>query len=252
MTSQQAKEILFLYRPGTEERSEPEFAEALAQVEREPELARWFEQHRQLQETLRARFRQIPVPEGLKEQIISERRSYTAPPPERRARLRLVVLAVASALLLVSGTALWMRPGEDKTFAGFQHRMSALVLREYPAMELRTNDLDEIHQFLAQTNRGDYVLPAGLAKTTGTGCAVLRWQDKPVAMICFNSGASPNASEPDLFLFIIASSDVPGAPPAGPTRFEQVNHFTTATWSSRDKTYLLGTLLDEQELRKRL
>src|SRR4029079_15043537 len=45
MNTQQAKEILSLYRPGTADAEDPSFAEALRLCERDPELERWFSEH---------------------------------------------------------------------------------------------------------------------------------------------------------------------------------------------------------------
>ena len=87
MNSRHAKEILVLYRPATADREEPEVAAALALAERDPELGRWLQDHCETQAALRARFKQIPVPEGLKEQILSERRAHTTLPLPRRLAL---------------------------------------------------------------------------------------------------------------------------------------------------------------------
>ena len=70
MTSQQAREILKLFRPGAEHVADAEFVEALAVIKQDSELAHWFEEHRAFQLTVRANLCQIPVPEGLKERIL--------------------------------------------------------------------------------------------------------------------------------------------------------------------------------------
>ena len=75
MTPQQAKEILSLYRPWAADAHDPEFAEALSLVRQDAELARWFEEHCVVQSAIHERFRQFPVPEGFKEQIISEHKA---------------------------------------------------------------------------------------------------------------------------------------------------------------------------------
>jgi len=77
--------------------------------------------------------------------------------------------------------------------------MVGKVLREYPAMDLETNDLDRIRKVSGPTARvGDNLLPAALEKASPTGCAALTWHEKPVAMICFNSGknGSPKNAGP--------------------------------------------------------
>ena len=68
----EAKNILLLYRHGTADADDPQIAEALALAKRDPELTRWLVEHCARQFVLREKFRQIAVPAGLKEQIISE------------------------------------------------------------------------------------------------------------------------------------------------------------------------------------
>ena len=55
MDSRQAKEILMRYRPGSADASDPEFALALEQVKHDPQLARWFDQHRAFQDAVEGR-----------------------------------------------------------------------------------------------------------------------------------------------------------------------------------------------------
>ncbi len=251
MNRQQAQQILLLYRPGTADAQDPEFAAALALAQKDPELGHWLQEQSLVQHALRAKFRQIPIPDGLKEQILSERKAHAALPLKRR----LVLSAVCGVCILLLAAVILplLRSREDKSFANFRSRMVRTVAREglYPRMDLETNDLAQIRQYLADHQApGDYVLPGGLQKTTGTGCAVLQWQDKRVSMVCFNSGKNlaPNGS--DLFLFIIKRADVPKAPPPGAPSFAQANRLATASWTYGDKTYILATLGDEASLRK--
>lgn len=247
MNKQEAKQVLLLYRPGME--PDTELKEAMAVAQLEPELQEWFKQHCTFQEALRRSFRQVPVPEGLKEQILSERKAYFSPALTRRASL-----IAACGLFLALLATVWFsarRPVEDRTFANFQSRMVRTVARAYPQMDLETNDLQEIRKFLVQQHApGDYQLPAGLQKADSTGCAVLRWQDKPVSMVCFSSVR--NVKTPDLFLFVIQSGDAPKAPTAGPPQFSQVNGLATASWTQGDKTYLLASSGNEALVRKYL
>jgi hypothetical protein len=249
MNSRQAKDILVLYRPGTSDREEPEIAAAMALAQSDPELGRWFQDHCVSQTALRANFKGIPVPEGLKEQILSERKAHAALPLPRRLAL---VAAAIICLLLVAGIALsLLSRREDRSFTNFQSRMVRTVARLYPKMDLETSDLGKIRQYLAAHQApGDYQLPAQLEKTSGTGCAVLQWRGKSVSMICFNSGATGNPTQPDLFLFVINRSNVPNPPPAGSPQFGQSSRLATATWSSGDKTYLLAGMGDEAFLRR--
>jgi hypothetical protein len=130
--------------------------------------------------------------------------------------------------------------------------MAQLVLRQYPKMDLETSDLARIRQYLAQKQaHADYVLPKGLQKAAGTGCAILNWRGQPVTMICFHSGRPIDPTEPsDLFLFVIDRKAVPKVRATGKPQFAQLNRLATLTWGSGDKAYVLGGLGDEQFLRQ--
>jgi hypothetical protein len=242
VNSEQAKEILTLYRPGTADSSDPDFSVALGQAKRDPELGRWLEQHCAGYERTREKFRQIPVPAGLKEQILSERKIHTTKQVRLKVALAVATFAVAVGLGVLIGT-IHLTPREDLTFNGFRNRMAKTVSRgDYPVMDLVGADLKQIHGYLAANERGDYALPPTLERTRTTGCALLKWQNNPVAMICFNSGRNKDPKQPDLFLFIITRAQVPGAPQGKVPQYTQLNQLTTASWSAGDKTYILGTL----------
>ena len=251
MNSHQAKETLLLYRPGLADPDDPDFSEALELTRRDPELARWFEEHCLLQEALHAKFSQLLVPEGLKEQILSERKVATHPAFSRKA---LQLGAAAALVMVLAATLLLLRqaPREDNSFANLRNRMAGTVLRQYPKMDLETHDLVQIQQYLAQRGHGDYSLPVGLAKAVPTGCATLSWHERDLSMLCFNSGQNGKPNEPDVFLFVINRSAVQKAPPAIPELAQLTRHFATASWTSGDKAYILGVRGDEKLLRNYL
>jgi len=249
VNKEQAKDILMLYRPGLPELDDSELAAALDLAKRDPELQRWLQEHEARQQVIRASFRAIPVPEGLKEQILSERKVHFSLPLHRKAVVALV--CVLSALLLLFTLFPFARQSEDKSFANFRSRMVRTASRHYPKMDLETSDPVQIRSYLSQHQaHGTYVLPAPLERVTPTGCALLQWQGKPVSMVCFNSGSKPSANTADLFLFIINRADVPNAPTTGKPEFAQTNSMATASWSEKDKTYVLAALGDEAFLRR--
>jgi uncharacterized membrane protein YbaN (DUF454 family) len=248
VNSGEAKDILLLYRPRSEESEAPEYAEALELAKRDPELAAWFRQHQLFQDAVSSGFDHIAVPEGLKEQILSERRAQTAPRIARKAVF--LAMAVALVLLLLAISQFYPPSRPDNNFAKFRSRMTGDVQRLYPRMDLETNDLREIHAYLAKQGRGDYTLPSGLEKTAGTGCAMLHWHGKTVSMLCFNSGRTPSPATPDLFLFVVDRAAVKNPPTDASLQLSRVNGLITASWSSGSKTYVLAGSGDEAALRK--
>jgi uncharacterized membrane protein YbaN (DUF454 family) len=247
----EAKTILLLYRPGTADADDPQVAEALALAQRDPELARWLKEHCARQEALRAKFRQITAPAGLKEQIISEQAAHEKIIFWRR---NTIFAAAAVMVALIALAPLWFphRPNYD-TFATYRDRMASIALRGY-GMDLTTNNPAAVRAYLAQNQApSDYVLPAPLEKTAVAGCAIEDWQGAKVSMVCFRTGKPlPPGAQSDLWLFVVDRSRVKDAPSAGSHQFVQVGRLRMVTWTDGDKLYVLGTAGDEQAVRRYL
>jgi len=247
----EAKAILLLYRPGTADAGDPQVAEALVMAKRDPELAEWLEAHCARQEALRAKFRQITVPAGLKEQIISEQAAHERISLRRRNAL-FTVAAVVVALMALAPLWLPHRPNEN-TLAGYRSQMGHVALFGY-GMDLATNNPAAVRAYFAQNQApADYVLPAPLEKAGLIGCAIQDWQGAKVSMLCFRTGRPlPPGEQNDLWLFVIDRSRVKDAPPSGSRQFAQVSRLRMVTWTEGDKLYVLGTEGDEQTLRQYL
>ena len=252
MNLNDAQSILRLYRHGTADAEDPQIAEALALARQTPELACWLAEQTARQSRVRGQFRQIPVPAGLKEQILAETVApgRIIPWPPRR------VLAAAAAIVLLGCLAAlwWPRPPGDATLEIYQHRMAGIALRGY-AMDLTTNNPGPIRTFLAQQHAPvNYVLPAGLQTAEVIGCAVEGWQNTKVSMICFRTGRHlPPGQASDLWLFIVDRAALNNPPaPGGPPRVLAVNRLTTATWAQGNQVYFLGVQGDPAILQKYL
>ncbi|PYK60153.1 MAG: hypothetical protein DME21_11920 [Verrucomicrobia bacterium] len=245
MDSRQAKEILMRYRPGTTDAGDPEFAEALEQAKRDRELGRWFEQHRAFQSTVADRFKQIAVPQHLREKIVAEYNPARIIVWWQRPLFQ--ALAAAAAIVLLFGLVYFKLPTrEDKSFAAFRNRVVRNAQRGY-AMDITTTNLSEIRQYLAAHQAdANYVLPAPLEKLPGDGGAMLRWHNRKVSMVCFDLG---NHNHNNLYLFVANRSDLPDAPAATEPQFTRIGRLTAASWSQGDKAYILAGPGDEQFIR---
>ena len=246
MTKEQAKQILQLYRPGTGDAADPEFAGALELCQRDSELKEWLDNHCAVYAALRSKFKHIAVPEGLKEQIIAERPVHRTPVWQKSV---LLAGAVAALVLLISGLLQLNTSRERHDFAAYRTYMSSYAARAY-SMDDYTNDLNQIRLFLSQKKAiADYVLPENLQKNaTATGCVSTTWQGKPVSMICFQTGKSRVPGQSDLWLFITAHTVAKDAPTAATPALENSNGFTTASWTVGDRTYVLAMEGEDKKL----
>ncbi len=192
------------------------------------------------------------VPEGLKEQIVSEQAAQ-AKMISRRRNISFAAMAVMVAgLILLVMQLLPSRPADD-TFAVYRNRMAGVALRGY-AMDLVTNNPVEIRSFFARNKApSDYVLPASLKQVELVGCGVQSWQGAKVSMICFRTGKPlPPGQQSDLWLFVVDRNFVKAAPESGSPQLAGVNRLITAVWSHEGKLYLLETAGDEPAIRQYL
>ncbi len=233
MNRDEAKTILLRYRPGSADADDPEIAGALALARQDAELTQWLVGHCARQEALRAGFRRITAPAGLKEQIISEEAARGI---IGIRRWRMILTAAAAVAALVILTPLWLRyHGRESGFRVLQTRMASVALRGY-GMDLVTNSPAAIRAFLAQQQApADYVLPAPLEKAGVTGCAIENWPEAKVSMICFRTGRPlPPGQQSDLWLFVFDRARVKDAPSADSRQFVQLSRLGMMTWTQGD------------------
>lgn len=252
MTHSEAKEVLKLYRPGTADTTDPSFAEALAWCERDAELKKWFEEHCDLYSAMRAKFKQIAVPEGFKEQIIAERKVHTGKVPVWQKAVLLAGAVAAAALIVFEIYSNW-RPSEPHDFASYRSHMVGYAERDYGRMDIYTNDLNVIRQTLAQSDSiTNYVLPKNLEKNAkAAGCVATTWQGKKVSMICFQTGRQLRPGVPsDLWLFVIDQSSASSPPTSSTPVYKQEPEpgVVSASWSVGNRAYFLATPGDQKLL----
>ena len=253
MNRNEAKDILLLYRhhnPADEK--DPLIVEALTLAKQDPELAGWLEMHCARQFVLHEKFEQISVPEGLKEQIISEHAASRRNAPRRR---QFALVAALVAVMLLSLASVWLSqqgPAED-TLAVYQGRMARIALSGYE-MDLLSEDSGKIRDYLKAKNAPtDYALSAPLSQAGLSGCAVETWQDKEVSLVCFRTGRPLAAGQKsDLWLFVVDQKSVKDAPVDSSPRIARVNNLLTATWTRDGKLYLLGMKGEPADLKKYL
>jgi len=252
MNREEAKQILLPYRHGDSDANDPQIAEALQLAKSDDELRRWLEEHSSRQEILRAKFRQIPVPEGLVQQIVSEHAAIKRSSFLQRHRLVAAVFAVTAVVLI--GLYSWQQmPKTDYSLGTYQSQMASVAISGY-ALGLATNDPAQIRDFLKQKDApSDFVLTEPLKQVVLTGCAVENWQGRNVAMICFHTGSSSSDSHvSNLWLFVADRKLVTGAPEGTTPQMAKVGPLMTATWTQNGKVYLLGQQGDEQALKSYL
>jgi hypothetical protein len=235
VNSSEARAVLLLYRPGTADTADPQMVEALELARQDPELGRWFDQHRAFQKAMRAKFRQIEVPAHLKTSLLAQKPTrQTFIPPQAWWRSPVWLTAAVAVLLLLGVAGVWLRPRIPDRFANYQSRMVSEAQREY-RMDLVTKDMQQIRQFMATRGApADYDVTSGLGHLQLTGGGRLTWRSHPVTMVCFDRG-----DKQMLFLFVMRRSAVKDPPPETP-QLARVRQMLTASWTQGDNTYVLA------------
>jgi hypothetical protein len=243
MTRNEAREILLLYRPGSRDTEDPAIRAALDLARSDPELAKWLEEYSAEQEAMRRKFREIPVPAGLKDRLLAERKLIR--PPQWWWRPAAISAAAAIVLLLGVWAVFREGPAPDR-FVHFQERMAGTALRDY-SMDVETADMRQLREFIAEGGApADYEVPERLQKLQLTGGGVLKWRSNPVGMVCFDRG-----DKQMLFLFVMERAALKDPPPEDPV-VRKVNELSTASWSRADKVYFLAGPEEAEFARKYL
>ena len=110
MTTKQAKEILLLYR-GSIDAGDPQFREALAHAQSDPELAQWLREQTSCYNAIRSKLCELEPPTDLSERIIRHR-----PIPFRRDWMQILKLA-AAIIVSASITAVGFKLSERKRYS---------------------------------------------------------------------------------------------------------------------------------------
>ncbi len=250
MDSRQAKEILTLYRPNSTNAADPQMAEALEAVQRDPELAAWFDQHCAVYNAIRSKLKEIPVPADLKRNILSldvdHRRIVQLFRPKWLA-------TVAAALVLLTAIFWFMLPHKESAFLRWRNTMARMVQRRVYFRNMVTGDQIQIGEFF-RTNGApvDNALPKTLQKLPPEGGAVVPWENHPVAVLCLDAREKGADEKNDLWVFLAKSSDVAKASNKKTAQFEKIGGLMTASWTAGDTVYLLVGRGDERELQKYL
>jgi uncharacterized membrane protein YbaN (DUF454 family) len=231
VNSDEAKQILLLYRPGTADAEDPSVAEAISFARQDPELATWFEQHQAFQKAIRAKFRQVKAPEHLKLELLAGANVIRPAVWWQQPAWLAVAAAIA---LLVGYLAFWQRPYIPDHFADYRKMMVAKAEGQY-GMDLTTSDMEQLRKhFLQKGAPADYNLPQGLQNAQVLGGVRLSWRTHPVSMVCLRTSDSTN-----VWLFVTDRSALKDAP-AGQRKFDKVDQLLTASWTEGDQLYVLA------------
>ena len=251
VNNQEAKEILWLYRPGVDD-ADPQFAEALAHAAQHPEVRQWLDEQCAVYAALRAKAKDIPVPADLPEQILAECQ-VVRPVVWWRSQFALGAAAVIviglslSWIMFQLGLLRGRAPAPRTDFAAFRQEMVYFAVGSY-SLDVKSTSLDELRQqFVRNGWPSDYAVPPGLTTLAVRGGCLTKWNNHKVSMLCLSA-----ADNHKVWLYVIAHSAVSDAPSQSTPRIATEYNLSTASWSEGNKTYLLTAEGNEVFLRSLL
>lgn len=237
MDNQEARSLLSVHR-SAELGHDTRLHEAEECAKADPDLARWWQDEQELDRVIGAKLAGVAIPSGLKARLL-ERRYYTAV-PWRRAALALAAIIIALAVFFGS----WLGPFRPAaSLADYRDEMVSF-LKVTPSLELETNELSRIKDFLAKSGApSDVNVPKSLRDLEPVGCRKLRFRGHDVALICFKRRNGRVAH-----LLVVNRAAMRGLRDA--PQYATEGDWATAAWSEGDRGYLLAVQGDESTAEK--
>jgi hypothetical protein len=239
MDEQEARMILRAYRPGDQDQNDPQFAEALEEARKNPDLARWFAEEREFDRAMAAHIEAVPAPFGLKTRILAQARTRATSTQSRWA----AGLAVVAALLFLIAqiVSLWRTPEAPSAVLPNYAREMVSFVRLMPPLEMESKDLGAIRSWLTKREMPPVSVPAGLAELDPVGCRVLSFRGREVTLICFRRDTKRLAH-----LFAVDRGALPKLKPGEAPIFSKQGGWTTVTWAEKDRAYMIAVQGDRQ------
>lgn len=256
MNREQAQRILLAYRLGEPVSKDSDLGRALALANEDPALAMWLEQELETDRVIRSRLREVSLPVGLRDRILTAAKIVPLP-WWRRPR---VLVAAAAVLMVTFGSVVgwkfamgpdtaWARlstwAGAPRDLATFESEMVRFVSKAEYALELHSDELAEVKRYLAERGKElEPPIPAALERLRTYGCQVFDWHGESVTLICFRARDVGIAH-----LFVIDASALRD-PPSAESAVASVGSWSASSWREGDKVVMVCSPADGARLKQ--
>jgi hypothetical protein len=249
----EAKLLLQACRPDGQDDDLPVFAEALALVERDPELKAWWEARRKFDRAVFAQVRQVKPPADLRATILAGRKIEQMTPRYHlpywlAAAAIIAICAGLGALTMISGskTVAVQVPAGSMGNQDFQSGVEAFLEDDNSSIAMMSRNHDRVAAWLQEQHSPLGKIPTKMENMPTIGCQTFMVHGHPVSLICFTLSSGEVAH-----LFMVekqALADPPGSSPS----FLQAGAWSLANWSDGVHTYMLATKAGEDRLKQLL
>jgi hypothetical protein len=186
MNREAAKSILAAYRPGGEDADDPIFAEALRELERDPELRAWFADKEEFDSLIMAKLADsVRAPMDLKDEILAR-----AGRGENRTSFRRWLkpaLAIAAATVIAIVVWHFAEPRDPTRILAFQ---AIHYTREMPRMQFACFEASAVIKWIDKQPISREVgmkLTKPMKDMCLIGSSVIEWNGKPVLMLALQN-----------------------------------------------------------------
>ncbi len=256
-------------RPGSDDVADPALAYLAAELEADAELASLYERLQQVDGLLAAKFRDVPVPEGLQQRLLdrlaaaraerlaeadfekatktlAEDRLEVSPPRQRRISRRVSRRWLAAGLALTSAAVVLVAVTLRVLFQGTEPYTRDQVLQI--AQRFFTEESPQPGFLLADPNHpppGDYPISTDVLQPRG-----VQW--RPISGLLDRDGAAYDmpGGRATLYVVRLTVADLPSQPPLKPGR--TTGGYCTSAWQVGDLLYVLVVQGDGNSYRRRL
>lgn len=241
MNATEAKLILTASRAQSGGAPSEELRAALACLENDPELQRWYAREQEFDHFAVGKLREVAPPVGLREKILASAPVAPAARPQREAFP--LIMALAAVIILFLGiSALFFSKPSGKDLPGF-----AIERADQGFTLAKTSpDLRVLTTWLAEQNKPIPVsFPEPLSRLDTVGCRTFEWEGQVITVICFSGDKTYH-------LFVARKSDF-NEPlhPLGGDRTTR-GKWSAIAWDDAEKYYVLVSDLPEASLEKLL
>lgn len=245
MDKQEAKRVLQARRPNDPDTTQSAFAEALALAENDPELKAWWEAQQAFDLKVVAKLGEVPVPADLRGTILAGRKIEQLTPQPHFAFW--LAAAAVVAILCVAGIS--MQNSAFGPLARTEYAASILPLlnNDDPALGMTSPDHDKIAAWLKAQNAPMGTLPPRMSSLPTVGCQKFVVHGHAVSLICFALAGGGVAH-----LFIVDRRAISDPRDANGPEFNQMQGWSTASWSDERMSYMLATQAGPDALKQLL
>jgi len=247
MDKQEARLVLQAHRPNDLDTTEPAFAAALALVETDRELKAWWEAQQAFDRKVAAKIEEIEPPDDLRAAILAGSKLHRLP-PQPFFPLWLAA-AAAIAILCAVGISFHAERAAARHIStdNFHNATLAFLGNDTPVLGMTSSDHDKVMAWLKDHKSPMGDLPGKMSDLPSVGCQKIDVQGHSVSLICFTLAGGRL-----IHLFVVRSNDLADPPAEASPQFQEVNGWSTASWSDGPMSYMLATQAGEDVLRQLL